>query len=324
MAIVKFITSGCPMNNIFAYVMRGEATEAKLISGVACSPDTALEEFQFVKRQFGKEDGRMYYHIVQAFSPDDPITAEMAHEIGLKFAAYFPDYQIVVATHYNTDHVHNHLIMNSVNIRSGKKFHQTRDEMLDVKTFSNKLCAEYGLTVTEEKCSYDDIPAWKKRLVQTALRAMEETYTKDAFIDYMRMHGYRVRWDDDHKYITFTTPEGYRARDNKLFDERLLKENMELYYAMGGTDTRFAEVYQTYETPPHKPTATMTTSVGLIALLGQMLSSTPPDYDPQMIVEMNPWERQQLEKLLGRKISPKAAAHYSERQNYNQSMDWVW
>ena len=97
-----------------------------------------------------------------------------------------------------------------------------------------------------------------------------------------------------------------------------------LGYAMGGTDTRFAEAYQAYETPAPKPTATMTMSVGLFAMLGQMLSSAPPDYDPQMVHEMNPRERQQLEKLLGKKISPKAAAHYSERQNDNQSMDWIW
>lgn len=58
MAIVKFVTSDCPMNNIFPYVMRKEATEQRLISGIECSPDTALEEFRYVKQKYGKEDGR--------------------------------------------------------------------------------------------------------------------------------------------------------------------------------------------------------------------------------------------------------------------------
>ena len=102
MAIVKFVNSGSPMNIIFDYVTRREATENKLISGVNCSPDSALEEFKFVKRRFHKEDGRSYYHIVQSFSPDDDLTPETAHEIGLKFAEYFPGFQIVVATHVNT------------------------------------------------------------------------------------------------------------------------------------------------------------------------------------------------------------------------------
>lgn len=110
MAIVKFISSGCPMNNIFPYVMRDETTEQRLIDGINCSSDTALEEFRYVKQKYGKEDGRTYCHIVQSFSPEDDISPETAHEIGMKFAEYFPGFQIVVATHYNTDHVHNHLI----------------------------------------------------------------------------------------------------------------------------------------------------------------------------------------------------------------------
>ena len=76
MAIVKFVASGCPMNNIFPYVMNKEKTDENLISGINCSPDTVLQEFTFVKKQFKKEDGRTYVHIVQAFSPDDDITPE--------------------------------------------------------------------------------------------------------------------------------------------------------------------------------------------------------------------------------------------------------
>lgn len=103
MAVVKFINAGSPMNNIFNYVTRADATTPELVDGVNCSPETALEEFRFVKKQFGKEDGRMYYHIVQSFAENDRLSPEKAHEIGLKLAEYFPDYQIVVATHTNTN-----------------------------------------------------------------------------------------------------------------------------------------------------------------------------------------------------------------------------
>ena len=130
MAIVKFAPAGSPLNNIFDYVMRDEATEDKHISGVNCSPESALDEFRFVKKRFHKEDGRSYYHIVQSFSPDDDLAPETAHKIGLKFADYFPGFQIVVATHVNTNAIHNHLIMNSVNYENGKMFHQSRNEML--------------------------------------------------------------------------------------------------------------------------------------------------------------------------------------------------
>lgn len=162
--------------------MRKEATEQRLISGIECSPDTALEEFRYVKQKYGKEDGRTYYHVVQSFAPDDNLTPETAHEIGLKFAEHFPGYQILVATHYNTGHIHNHLIMNSVNYQNGKKFHQTRDELLEVKAYSNKLCQQYGLSVTEEKCSYGRWPDWKKRLRSFALYAISNSDTKEEFM----------------------------------------------------------------------------------------------------------------------------------------------
>ena len=79
------------MNNIFPYVMNRNKTEdGILISGIHCTPESALDEFRFVKNKFGKTDGRQYYHIVQSFSPDDKLTPETAHEIGLRFAEYFP------------------------------------------------------------------------------------------------------------------------------------------------------------------------------------------------------------------------------------------
>ena len=135
MAIVKFVTARCPMNNIFPYVMNSEKTDGGvLVSGIHCMPETALDEFRFVKNKFGKTDGRQYYHIVQSFSPDDNLDAETAHEIGMKFAEFFPGYQIVVATHCNCSHLHNHIIMNSVNMENGKKFHQTASELARVKS----------------------------------------------------------------------------------------------------------------------------------------------------------------------------------------------
>ena len=147
MAIVKFVTARCPMNNIFPYVMNPKETDGGvLVSGIRCMPETALNEFRFVKNKFGKTDGRQYYHIVQSFSPDDNLDAETAHEIGLKFAEFFPRYQIVIASHCNRSHLHNHIIMNSVNMENGKKFHQTARELARVKEYSNKLCQAYGIT----------------------------------------------------------------------------------------------------------------------------------------------------------------------------------
>lgn len=225
MAIVKFIASGCPMNNIFSYVMNESKTEdGILVSGIHYTPESALDEFRFVKNKFGKIDGRQYYHIVQSFSLDDKLTPETAHEIGLKFAAFFPGFQIVVATHCDKEHLHNHLVMNSVNMENGKKFHQTADDLARIKEYSNQLCREYGLSETEAKSSFGSMPKWKDLLRRKAYSVACRTSCKEDFIYEMEMHGYKVDWQEGHKYITFTTPGGHKCRDNKLFAEQLLRK----------------------------------------------------------------------------------------------------
>ena len=107
MANVKFIAVSRSLSGILDYVTNREKTVDSLISGVNCVAETAQAEFEAVKKQFRKTDGRSYYHIVQAFSPDDPLDFKTAHEIGLKFAEYFKGYQCVVVTHMNTAHIHN-------------------------------------------------------------------------------------------------------------------------------------------------------------------------------------------------------------------------
>ena len=145
MAVVKFVNAGSPMNNIFDYVTRREATESKLIGGVNCSPESALEEFRFVKKRFHKEDGRSYYHIVQSFSPDDDLTPETAHEIGLKFAEYFPGFQVLVATHINTKAIESSIKMikdiDNYYILIGGKYGVTCEEIDEDKL--SKFLHEY-------------------------------------------------------------------------------------------------------------------------------------------------------------------------------------
>ena len=119
MAIVKAKAGKGSLSDVFNYVLDKEKTDDTLISSKDCMAETAQKEFELTKHRFGKTDGRTYFHIVQSFSPDDDLTPETAHEIGLKFAEYFPGFQIVVATHVNTNAIHNHLIMNSVNYENG-------------------------------------------------------------------------------------------------------------------------------------------------------------------------------------------------------------
>ena len=319
MAIVKFLTAKRAVGGALAYIMNPDKTDDALVSGINCTPESAECEFDFVKRKYNKMDGRAYYHIIQSFSPDDMISPKVAHEIGRRFAEYFKGYQIVVSTHCDKDHIHNHLIMNSVNYETGKKFHQSRDDMIRAKEFSNRLCMEYGLSQTEAKSDWRDMPKWKKELREAAWYAARRSRSKEEFIDIMENDGYEVKWEKGYKYITFTTPDGKKCRDNKLFAEQLLKENLEVYFALGGSDSGLYDQY-------FKQVTYVTNNIGctykaeLFSLLKSLLETVPPEmqYEP-------PIERHELDKLTvmeleaaGIKVEPRAVVYYSADDSYLQ------
>ena len=236
MASVKFVAVSRGIKDILEYVTNREKTLDSLITGVNCLAQTAQDEFEVVKKQFRKTDGRSYYHIVQAFSPEDELDFETAHRIGLEFAGYFTGFQAVVATHMNTAHKHNHIILNSVSYETGKKFHQSAREMAQAKEFSNELCRQHDLSVTEVKADPFAIPLWKKKLQHYIRKGMEQSYSREEFIRFMELFDYKVKWEPGYKYITYSTPEGYVCRDSKLFDQTLLRTNMEHYFEMGGKE----------------------------------------------------------------------------------------
>lgn len=319
MAIVKFVAAKRTIKSALNYITNPEKTNETLISGVNCTPESAESEFDFTKRKFNKHGGREYYHIVQSFSPEDNITPEIAHEIGIKFAEYFKGYQIVISTHCDKEHIHNHMIMNSVNFETGKKFHQSKEDLMRVKEFSNRLCIEYGLSQTEVKSDWNEMPKWKVKLRNDACYAAKVSRTKEEFIRIMESRGYKVKWEDGHKYITFTTRDGKKCRDNKLFAEQLLRENLEIYFALGGCDSGLAEQYAEYSTPV-KDNVGYTFGNGLFTLLKNLLESVPPEmqYEP-------PIERGELDKMtvmeleaLGIKVEPKALVYYSANEPYEE------
>lgn len=295
MAVCKFISSKAPVNGALEYITQKEKTEAKLIGGKNCVPENAAEEFEAVKRMFGKSDGRQYYHIIQSFSPNDPVDFETAHELGMQLAAYFPQFQCVVATHKDRKHIHNHIVMNSVSFHNGRMFHQTAAELEQVKVFVNQLCRQHGFTTTEAKASRRKWPEWKKKLRRLAIYAMMHSHDKAEFIRIMATQGFKVKWEDKYKYITFTTPEGNVCRNNKLFDERLLKENLERYFEHGGCYSLAAKDYQEYHPRPGE-------AFGGLSLLLDGLFGEPEQHYHQDHIHHS---EKELEKMAaqGQKIS---------------------
>ena len=202
-----------------------------LISGVNCVPQAALLEFMNTKRQYRSVDGRMYYHMVQSFRPDDPVTPEVAHEIALKLAEHIPGYEILVATHTDREHIHSHFVINSVSYKTGLKYHSNEESLMALRKASDELCMQYGLSVVKPKKqkqkkertmsdreyrAYAKGKSWKMDLEITVDECMAQARSREHFIRLMEYNGYEVKWTDTRKNITYTTPDGHKCCDDKM------------------------------------------------------------------------------------------------------------
>ena len=252
MAIVKIINSPRSQNlkglhGVLSYCCRDAKTNQgghKLISGVNCVPQFALQEFMNTKRLHNQNNGRMYYHMVQSFSPDENITPETAHEIAMKLAETIPGFEIVVATHRDAHHVHSHFVINSVSFETGKKYHSDPESLQALWDASDALCLEYGLSVIQKKKdkersmndreyrAYERGNSWKMALEIAIDDCMTIACSREHFFQLMEWRGYGVTWTDTRKSITYTTPQGYKCRDRKLNGRKYLKEEMEYEFEL--------------------------------------------------------------------------------------------
>ncbi|MDL2237887.1 relaxase/mobilization nuclease domain-containing protein [Christensenellaceae bacterium OttesenSCG-928-K19] len=126
--------------------------QEQYVTGINCNPKTAAQKMVATKAAFGKQDKRQAYHIIQSFAPGE-VTPELAHQIGVEYAHRFlSDYEVVIGTHLDRGHFHNHILINSVSCKTGKKFHINKQEFHEkLRGISDELCRKYGLSVIEHK-----------------------------------------------------------------------------------------------------------------------------------------------------------------------------
>jgi hypothetical protein len=229
-------------NDRLDYITKEEKTEEKLIFTKDCSEDNFKKDFEDIKQIWDKTEGRQYFHMVQSFEKEDYITVEKAHEIGKKFIEDNPqmkDYQVVMATHKDKDHIHNHFIINSVGLDTGEKFQMYKDDLKQCKELSNEICREYGfkeldlertrpleLDKAQERYSLSEKALLEKGINTTnnELRlildnAREQSKTYQEFKENLKENGVEILRGEKEgaKSITFEYQEK-KFRGNKLDD----------------------------------------------------------------------------------------------------------
>jgi len=190
------------LREVMDYAMDSAKTEQQYyVSGWNCLPGIALQEMRLVKRMFGKEDGILAFHGYQSFKPGE-VSPEIAHEIGMKLAEeLWPDHQVIIATHVNKDHVHNHFVLNSVGLH-GKKFNACKASYREMRAASDRLCREYGLSVIEPKSTsttkhytewaaeHAGEPTYRSIIRQDIDTAVKYSMTVQEFFKAMKKKGY--------------------------------------------------------------------------------------------------------------------------------------
>ena len=183
------------------------------VTGVNCNAETAFEEMSAVQERFGKTGGNVAYHAYQSFKTGE-ITPELCHKIGVELAKkmWGNDYQVLVATHLNTSTLHNHFVLNSVNMWSGKKFDCNEGAYWKFRALSDELCAEHRLTVIKNPSGKTPRSIYfaEKNGKPTTFNLMKEAidfgidhcYGISDFKRVMMNQGYVVDINPRHKYWT--------------------------------------------------------------------------------------------------------------------------
>ena len=248
MAIVHFVNykrgtqSRAAMRGVMLYVMQEKKTAwegGPLVGGINCQPQSVYDDFLNTKLLYHKDGGVMFYHMVQSFPKGEMIDPRQAHEAARRLAEYFDGCEVLVCTHVDREHIHSHCVINSVNFETGKKLHMAKEQLQELMRRNDMICQEMGLPVfdapTQQARGMSGAEyhtalkgqSWKLRLMNTIDACMKYAADKDAFVSLMESEGYAVRWERGRKYITYTTPDGMRCRDNKLHEEKYCKEAME-------------------------------------------------------------------------------------------------
>ncbi|BCN29522.1 relaxase/mobilization nuclease domain-containing protein [Anaeromicropila herbilytica] len=254
------------MKRLINYILKPEKTNEWLKGGIGCNPDTAYEEFILTKALYNKlpsttterSKSDQLIHFTQSFKKEE-VSPELCKEIADELLNHelFQGYQVVYATHIDREHLHTHFVINSVNMDDGIRWHISANDLQRLKDYSDELCREHGLSIIPKKdknqrrentrlhqhTSSGEYRAkkqgrsWKAETLHAGLAVRKVALNREEFISMMNGLGYKVRWEDTRKDITFTTPEGKKINSDKLgFPERnytpLTKESLEKQFAL--------------------------------------------------------------------------------------------
>ena len=238
------------LGDVMKYATNGDKTEKQFfVTGVNCDIATARDEMLIDKAQWNDESEIVCYHGFQSFKSGE-LTPEQAHEVGVKLAEkmWGDRFQVIVATHLNTDCLHNHFVVNSVSFADGKHYHDNKANLRLLRQRSDELCREYALSVIEHpngrkkpyalyQAEKQGFPTRDNVARQAVDEAISKSFTLKDFDRLMAEMGYKCSFDPNRKYWTiigrgWKRPKRLYKLGEDYTNERIMERIRENSYAV--------------------------------------------------------------------------------------------
>jgi len=201
------------------YVLNPAKTEEQCYTAVLKCKDThtAHDEMMETKRRFGKLDKVQGHHYIQSFKPGE-VTPELAHQIGVELAkrCFADKYEVVIGTHLDKNHYHNHFVLNSVSFVDGRKYQSNVKTLNNIRKISDEICKEHGLSVIQPKGRGKHYAEWKaehdnKPTIRAQIKAdideiIAQSYDFDTFLELLRLKGYAIKRGENVKHFAIRPP----------------------------------------------------------------------------------------------------------------------
>ena len=215
----KTTKSAGSLEEAIDYALNREKTEQTVFEdSIGCTCDNAYADMVLTKKRFHKTEGVQGYHLVQSFAKGE-VTPELAHLIGQELADQLlkGEFEVVITTHLNTSHYHNHLVWNSVSMIDGHKYHSNeKSYYTEVRRISDNLCKKYGLSVIQTnqgkamhyaqwKAEKEGKPTWRTAIRLDIRESIDRSFSWTQFVSEMEKRGYT--WKMNRKYIALKAPE---------------------------------------------------------------------------------------------------------------------
>ena len=248
---VEYVTNKdkttAPLGQMIDYALNPEKTmdEQRLYESAINLMDVrdAFREMRRTKEYFGKTEGVLGYHIIQSFKPGE-ITADKCHELGRELAEelFGNRFQIVVGTHLNKEHLHNHILLNSVSFVDGKKLRFNKQSFYELQKTANEISRQEGLSVITPKNKGKNYKEWQaekegKPTIRNQVkgdidRIIKESYNYNIFLEKMEKQGYTIKESPTRTYTAIKPPFGeHYIRLNSLGENYTKEKIIERLYA---------------------------------------------------------------------------------------------